>query len=442
MCTRTDAHITKNTKAFNKAMQYCPNCNKEFNDDKQFCSNCGCPLIEKLDSESYFLVLNGAQAGPYTIAQLTEFMCLGVMTQNTYVWKEGMPDWDFAHNVDKVKQLFTATPPPLPYSNQPASYASPSQEQQREPENETWENDCPYTEDEPEIDSELADLCREIKGQTYIETLNLNRSWILPQFVEMGFGSEKSFDSNRYINAINSLSYDRLWIILLRNCRALNRMQDKESTSYKIRKGWWSKDVAVALAEFDLKRTRKYISALNVYSNFADGRYIVIPVMRGCNYENQDNYIFTEMPRNAEKWAYKKHRSLNELYIKLERDIEQIRRASGDSEICLAVERYNNNRILYDYQITNSERITNILPSEYLNAYIGDGAFSSMMTMIKYLGLRCLDYCEEEMSRDECITEIAEMIFDNNFNGKMLLSYCVNKYFDSGVFDYNDYKGR
>ena len=113
MCTRTDAHNTKNTKAFNKAMQYCPNCNKEFNDDKQFCSNCGCPLIEKLDSESYFLVLNGAQAGPYTIAQLTEFMCLGVMTQNTYVWKEGMPDWDFARNVDKVKQLFTATPPPL-----------------------------------------------------------------------------------------------------------------------------------------------------------------------------------------------------------------------------------------------------------------------------------------------------------------------------------------
>ena len=63
----------------------------------------------------YFTAVNGQQAGPFTIQQLQQLVRNGQLTKQTYVWKQGMANWDFAENVQEVAALFaTSTPPPPP----------------------------------------------------------------------------------------------------------------------------------------------------------------------------------------------------------------------------------------------------------------------------------------------------------------------------------------
>jgi hypothetical protein len=63
----------------------------------------------------YFTAVNGQQAGPFTIQQLQQLVGNGQLTKQTYVWKQGMANWDFAENVPEVAALFvTNTPPPPP----------------------------------------------------------------------------------------------------------------------------------------------------------------------------------------------------------------------------------------------------------------------------------------------------------------------------------------
>lgn len=61
----------------------------------------------------YMLVLNGQPSGPFTISQMQQMNQTGQLTQQTYVWKQGMTDWVFAGNIPELSILFT-TPPPVP----------------------------------------------------------------------------------------------------------------------------------------------------------------------------------------------------------------------------------------------------------------------------------------------------------------------------------------
>ena len=38
----------------------------------------------------------------------------GQLTRNTYVWKQGMANWDMAGNVQELATLFGADTPPMP----------------------------------------------------------------------------------------------------------------------------------------------------------------------------------------------------------------------------------------------------------------------------------------------------------------------------------------
>lgn len=62
----------------------------------------------------YFIVINNEQAGPFSMDQLKEQIKCGNLTKQTYVWKEGMANWEFASQVDEVNKLFVPTPPPIP----------------------------------------------------------------------------------------------------------------------------------------------------------------------------------------------------------------------------------------------------------------------------------------------------------------------------------------
>lgn len=63
----------------------------------------------------YMVAANGAQAGPFNMQQLQQMAQAGQFTPQSYVWKQGMPQWELAGNVAELAPLFAApTPPPMP----------------------------------------------------------------------------------------------------------------------------------------------------------------------------------------------------------------------------------------------------------------------------------------------------------------------------------------
>ena len=63
----------------------------------------------------YYVSVNGAQAGPFNMQQLQQMAQAGQLTKDTYVWKQGMAQWELAGNVQELSSLFApACPPPPP----------------------------------------------------------------------------------------------------------------------------------------------------------------------------------------------------------------------------------------------------------------------------------------------------------------------------------------
>ena len=66
----------------------------------------------------YYVSVNGAQSGPFTMQQLQQMVQMGQLTPQTYVWKQGMPAWDMAANQPDLAALFApasgVVPPPPP----------------------------------------------------------------------------------------------------------------------------------------------------------------------------------------------------------------------------------------------------------------------------------------------------------------------------------------
>ena len=71
-----------------------------------------------LPTVQYMVAAGGQQSGPYGIAQLQQLAQQGQLTPQTYVWKQGMANWEQAGNVPELAALFVAPtappPPPVP----------------------------------------------------------------------------------------------------------------------------------------------------------------------------------------------------------------------------------------------------------------------------------------------------------------------------------------
>jgi membrane protease subunit (stomatin/prohibitin family) len=63
---------------------------------------------------AYSVSVNGQTAGPFNLQQLQQMVENGQLTPNTHVWKQGMPGWEIAGNVQELGNLFGAVPPPPP----------------------------------------------------------------------------------------------------------------------------------------------------------------------------------------------------------------------------------------------------------------------------------------------------------------------------------------
>ncbi len=63
----------------------------------------------------YLVAVNGQQYGPFNMQQLQQMAQSGQITPQTYVWKQGMAQWDLAGNIAELAMLFAMpTPPPMP----------------------------------------------------------------------------------------------------------------------------------------------------------------------------------------------------------------------------------------------------------------------------------------------------------------------------------------
>jgi membrane protease subunit (stomatin/prohibitin family) len=63
---------------------------------------------------SYFLALDGQQAGPFDLTALAEQISAGKLTRETLAWKNGMGQWTPAGLVTELAGLFANVPPAMP----------------------------------------------------------------------------------------------------------------------------------------------------------------------------------------------------------------------------------------------------------------------------------------------------------------------------------------
>jgi membrane protease subunit (stomatin/prohibitin family) len=62
----------------------------------------------------FFVAVNGAQTGPFTIQQLQAMASSGQFTRQSLVWKQGMSGWLAAETQSDLAAVFSAVPPPPP----------------------------------------------------------------------------------------------------------------------------------------------------------------------------------------------------------------------------------------------------------------------------------------------------------------------------------------
>lgn len=66
-------------------------------------------------TDAWYLAVDGASQGPFTMAQIQSGIAAGQVTSTTLVWKSGMPQWLEAQSVAPLATAFSAsTPPPIP----------------------------------------------------------------------------------------------------------------------------------------------------------------------------------------------------------------------------------------------------------------------------------------------------------------------------------------
>ena len=62
----------------------------------------------------YYIGINGQQYGPCDWNKLQQLVQQGQLTQQSYVWKNGMAQWEFAGNVAELAPSFQGTAPQMP----------------------------------------------------------------------------------------------------------------------------------------------------------------------------------------------------------------------------------------------------------------------------------------------------------------------------------------
>lgn len=69
-----------------------------------------------IPTAAYHVAVNGQVTGPYDFTVLSNMAITGQLTAESFVWKNGMTQWEKAGDVEDLKHLFPSTPPIPPIS--------------------------------------------------------------------------------------------------------------------------------------------------------------------------------------------------------------------------------------------------------------------------------------------------------------------------------------
>lgn len=83
------------------------------NNNNQGSSNAGGAPPPLPASVQYFAAIDGKQAGPFDMAQLTQMISANTISRQSLVWKAGMENWTSAESIAELAPLFNNVPPPL-----------------------------------------------------------------------------------------------------------------------------------------------------------------------------------------------------------------------------------------------------------------------------------------------------------------------------------------
>lgn len=72
----------------------------------------------QVPQQNFYVVINGKASGPYDTSVLRQLITTNQLTPDTYVWKNGMANWEFAKNTE-VNSMFPVTPPVPPVQSPP-----------------------------------------------------------------------------------------------------------------------------------------------------------------------------------------------------------------------------------------------------------------------------------------------------------------------------------
>jgi hypothetical protein len=65
----------------------------------------------------YYAVFDGNPAGPFSEKEFSRLITEKKIVKDTYIWKPGMANWQFAEKLPEVLKLVALTPPPFSPSN-------------------------------------------------------------------------------------------------------------------------------------------------------------------------------------------------------------------------------------------------------------------------------------------------------------------------------------
>lgn len=233
---------------------------------------------------------------------------------------------------------------------------------------------------------DLSHLHEQVSETEYIANLRLGRSWIFPKMVKMGFVKRRDksyvFDITEFMNSFHkqygsSVQKRRqVWSLMKRNYAAIAKSDETD-----VRAKWWTKELFLDILNWDRSITGRRTAGFNV----EECRKIISTAGDLCGFGQLSAAI---------DWY----------------DVNRMRCREGN---------YPN------------------LPDSFVNAFLADGAYHSMMTMVKVYNLRLKNDADESLSRDESIAEIEKQ--GEALTGMDLLVYCKEKFFDSGIFEYDRY---
>jgi DNA-directed RNA polymerase subunit RPC12/RpoP len=83
------------------------------------------PAAESAQAQ-WYAVVNGQQSGPFTEAQVSEYLVAGSLDAQSFVWCEGMSNWEAISSVPQLNALLprAATPAPVTSAPVPNSMSS------------------------------------------------------------------------------------------------------------------------------------------------------------------------------------------------------------------------------------------------------------------------------------------------------------------------------